>query len=311
MNHLAVIDRSKLIPKYDLFLCASGAEERAKFVASEKLEEAVHRKAIFYNREDTAIVRSNERYFRSAGYRPFPVGGASLRNEVISQIEKASQNEGSSFCIDISCMTREHLARWIFCLATAGLNFPLVVDFVYSHALFSEPPSEVGLAKMPTPVIPELAGYFDDPSYPSMLVVGLGYEPYLALGFLEMLDPTKVVAFVPAHHDPRYTAAIAAQNQTFFEYVKNEAVLNYDVFNPFETFHRLDSVLSGARGNHRLNLAPFGPKVFVLASMLAAIANYPSVFVWHLNSESLLASVGNRRPSGKISVLRVVASAAK
>jgi len=308
MNHLLVSERSKLLSGYSFFLAASGAEERASFVAREKLGNATHRSSIFYRREDTPIVRRNHKFFKSAGYRPFPSGGSSLREEINSHIEKASAQTGSSFCIDISCMTREALARWVFCLATANVKHPICVDFIYSHALFSAPPADVGLAKMPTPIIPEMAGYFEDPSFSSMLVIGLGYEPFLALSFLEMLDPAKVVAFVPTHHDARYTAAIDEQNRTFFDYVKSETVLHYDVFNPFETFHRLESVLSGARSKHRLNLAPFGPKIFVLASLLAAVTNYPSVFVWHLNSEIPMSPAGNRRPSGKTSILRVEVS---
>lgn len=134
------------------------------------------------------------------------------------------------------------------------------------------------------------------------------YEPHLALAFHELLDPAKVIAFVPAHHDPKYSAAIEKQNRTFFEYVKDEECLEYDVFDSFEIFQRVESVVSGFRQNFRVNLAPYGPKNFVLSSILAAAVHYPSVFVWHLNSESLTSPPRDRKSSGRVSWPRVLAT---
>ena len=307
MNHLAISKLTRLEPDYFSVIVASGAEERATH-AFHNYNPAAERFLSSYYGNETPISQSNKQYFRSRGFLDFPASGDDLKASIKALISEAAASESKRLCVDISCLTREGMARWIHSLSSVKLPTPVSVDFVYSHAEFIAPPSIAALAKSPLPAVPELAGYFDNPEAPSLLVIGLGYEPYLALGFLELLDPSHVIAFVPSGHDSRFTAAVTTQNRTFFEYVRNESLIHYDVFEPFAAFQSVESVISGNKKKFRINLAPCGPKLFALSCIAAAVAHYPNVFVWNLNADAKSVVPPNRRPSGQCSFLRVTAS---
>jgi hypothetical protein len=62
-----------------------------------------------------------------------------------------------------------HVVRSV-CSASSGVT----VDFVYSLAAFVPPPIEGLLSSHVGPVLPEFAGWWDEPDRPLAAVVGLG-----------------------------------------------------------------------------------------------------------------------------------------
>jgi hypothetical protein len=199
------------------------------------------------------------------------------------------------------------MANWISVLSDGAFEKPLVVDFLYSHAKYSRPPTSAGLAKRPTAITADWSGCFTDHDLPQLLIIGVGYEPNIALSFCEFLDPASIVAFRPSNHDPRYTSAIDKENELFFDYLdrRRERVANYDVFRPFDLYQTLGYMLLTSLDRYRINIAPYGLKLFALASFLAAAAFRSNVLVWHLNPEQRVTKTPNRIASGEISFLRV------
>ena len=287
----------------DILFCSSGSEARCTFIASKVL--ARKRSVAWVYSDDTSpMALSNQSWYLERQFSLFSSTIDNPRAVIRGLLEDAAHHDLTVY-VDISSLTRELMAIWVYEILSVRAFRELVVNFVYSHAKYSEPPPDVGLVEKPTAIIPEFAGCFPNPDAPTMMIMGLGYEPHLSLSFLEFLEPQRVVVFRPTHHDPRYTLAIDRVNKVFMRFVKNSPLIGYDVFSPFSLFQDIESVISGNIGSLRLHIAPYGLKLFVVSSLLAASLHYPRVMVWHLNGQRSPANFPNRIATGKMSGLSI------
>jgi hypothetical protein len=208
--------------------------------------------------------------------------------------------------IDVSSLTRAHIARFAYdaFALSRRTSKKVVVDFVYSPAEFSPPPNDFGPISFRGPVIPELCGWNPDPEVSSALIVGIGYEPDLALGLSEEIEPEDVFAFRPAGHDPRYTSAIDRQNHDFLQKLPSERKLEYDVFDPYALYVKLINVVVGFKQKRRTTIVPLGPKIFSLCSVLCGLECLPALAVWRVTAAEFGEPV-NRLANGRLDFLRV------
>jgi hypothetical protein len=82
-------------------------------------------------------------------------------------------------------------------------------------------------------------------------------------------------------------------------------VLNYSVDDAFMTLARIESLCSAVLRTRNLILLPFGPKIFVLISLLAARFHYPEIAVWRVSGSE---EIKDREPSDHVMGLRVTFS---
>ena len=293
---------------YHTVFVSAGYESRCTAIASNFAGAARNKVALIYEDDRHERTAANREALRILGYSEVMYSKDKLRHQIATIVlEAASSPEALErrILVDISSMTREIMAHWIYQAMSTKVPHDVVIDFGYSHAKFIPPNERVSLAKAPSAIIPEFAGCFEYPTAPIMLVIGIGYEPQLALSFLEYIEPAKVVVFEPSHHDREYTDAINRINRTFLKIVSNSPHLNYNVYKPYLLFQDLESVIRGGSAEYRVQVAPYGLKLFVISSLLASAVNFPNVLVWHLNSETSLVDVGDRVPSGRLSGLAV------
>jgi hypothetical protein len=304
------LDRDALLPEYDIALGAIGFEARARFAYSELTAQAKIRSAIRFSDRRIHDFAANDAFFADAGFASIEADPSAVRTYLATRLAALAQEEshgGISILVDISSLTRQHIA--IICYEVIAhrelCSSATTVDFVYSPAQYAPPPAEFGPIQVREPIIPELSGWSADADLPTALVFGIGYEPDIALGLEEEMEPGDVVVFRPAEHDPRYDAAIDEQNREFLSKMPPNKIVCYNVFDPFTLYAKLANVVSGLQRDCRTTLIPLGPKIFTLCSILCGFEWLPAVSVWRVSAAEF-AEPTNRVPLGTLEFLRVV-----
>lgn len=294
---------SEAKPAFGLFV-SIGSESRCVHFANQSTQ-AKECVAYIYETDPGPRFPQHRAIVKEMGFSELLSESADLRGYVRDILVRCSKEESTrKLIVDVSSMTRELMAIWTYALLDSPIEREVEVEFVYSHANYSPPPSKVPLAKSLSSITPEFAGMFADSTAPIMLILGLGYEPQLALSFVEYLEPAKLLVFEPAHHDKKYTVAIKEMNEVFFRVIRDAPVRRYNVFSPYTLFQDIESVIQGASIENRVHIAPYGMKLFAICSLVAAALHYPRIFVWNLKSIPLDDN-HDRIASGLISKLLV------
>lgn len=304
------LDGDALLPQYDIALGAIGFEARARFAHSELRANAKIRTAIRFSDRQIHEFAANDAFFADAGFVAIEADPASVRTHLAAHLSTLARDESHgeiSIIVDISSLTREHIA--IICYEAIAhrelCSTPTTIDFVYAPAQYTPPPTEFGPIQVREPIIPELSGWSADADLPTALVFGIGYEPDIALGLEEEMEPGDVVVFRPSEHDSRYDAAIDEQNREFLSKMPPNKIVYYNVFDPFTLYATLANVVSGLQRDCRTTLIPLGPKIFTLCSILCGFEWLPAVSVWRVSAAEFAEPL-NRLPLGTLEFLRVV-----
>ncbi len=280
MQKLRALDpaRFAVLDRYDVFLSALGFEERCIHAAKEYGSLADRKIAGGFEDRHVLAFRSNQDWLLANGFEVHP-SMASLSGSFSAVMEH--DDSISSAMIDVSSMTRPMIAEVLRELVRVRSG--VRVDFVYSPAQFTSP---VGMPPPQTssqPVSPRLAGWSMPPDLPLAAIIGVGYEYGRALGILEYLEPQSAWLFKPQGVDDSYDAAVDRVNTRLLDLVPLSQQIDYLVANPFNCFERLEALVYGLNGLARPLIAPFGPKLFSLVSMLVAELHFPSVTVWRVS----------------------------
>lgn len=216
-----------------------------------------------------------------------------------------TRDNENRFLIDISSMSRYRIAALVWALASCAREENLWVDFLYSFAKYNRPPRNTGPITNIGPILSDFAGWFEEPSSTCSAIIGLGYDLGKSVGTIEYIEPGEIWAMNPIGKDKRYEKSVLKANKLFLDVLEEYRIIDYEVFRPFETYSRLESLVSGAMGSSRPVIIPFGPKIFTLCSLLVAINKYPKISVWRVSSGKY-EPVANRVPSGTVVGLRVL-----
>jgi hypothetical protein len=133
----------------------------------------------------------------------------------------------------------------------------------------------------------------------------MGYEPERAAGAIDVLEPVRAIPFFPIGVDERFERDVEAANAQVLELPNVDSPHAYRIVEPFQCFATLESLISElVRAGHRPVVLPFGPKIFALASMLAAAVRSPVTPVWRV-SGGVLDEPTDRQPEDIVVTLRV------
>lgn len=293
---------------FDLTLGAIGYERRARYALTELKPRGTTRIALEFEDRQVYEFENNRRAFDRARFSILPA-----RTEVVGSIvgnwvgDNTSRGEALRAWIDISSLTRPLIATICYELWSHAQTEECLIQasFVYSQARFSRPPKDFGPIAHKGAVIPEFAGWSDDPTVPCSAIFGIGYEVGLALGALEDLEPAEAWAFRPTGHVRAYDRAIDENNADFLSDLHSDHVLAYDVNAPLQLVATLESLVYGFLETRRIVIIPFGLKTFALAACLVALHHFPRVNVWRVSGGTLTEPI-NRLPNGSVVQLDVV-----
>jgi hypothetical protein len=297
---------------YDLFLAAVGYEARARFVVESLHPRAFARLGLAFTHDKVLDFDLNRRALTEHGYEITEQDDENVAPWLLDRVLSLPPNRGTvRLGVDISSLTRKRIAIAFDVLrqSAALLGRSVSTDWYYSVARFSAPPRRFVPNAIAGPVLPAFAGWSIEPERPLVAVVGLGYEEDRALGAVEHVQASETWALRPLSHDPRYDAAVARANSRLLEAIRPRRVVAYPVERPIDCVGVLESLVYGIIRNENAVILPFGPKILMLCSLLVAHI-HPAVAVWRVSAGGAEEPV-NRRPSGRISCLRVEFSPTK
>ena len=199
--------------------------------------------------------------------------------------------------VDISLIKRSTIATIFAEIFRFCKKKTISLDVVYSLAKYTPPEQdEMPITDTVEPVHEMFSGWTSKPGLPVMSVVGLGYEQNKAMGAVEYLESSNCYLFIPESPEKDYRKQVEIKNDTLLSIVGKDQCLEYDVLNPIYTIFHLDSFLRSHKLSNKVVLLPFGPKIFYVASLLAAIVN-PEVSVWNASgNEKKYLEYQNREP---------------
>ncbi|BCN08122.1 hypothetical protein RPSD_00070 [Ralstonia solanacearum] len=200
--------------------------------------------------------------------------------------------------IDISCMSREVMARLFTWLLYMRPQVELNLYVCYSLAEYSVPPDAVSPNEYIAPVASQFAGW-PAASQPTSLVVGLGYEPHKAEGAAEFLDASEQWLFIPNSPIEQFRVEVEKNNEGLVERARrSNRLVEYRVDDPSATYGQLELLVSDLSRRSNPVLLPFGPKLFFAIGLLQC-HEHAQAGVWAVSGERTGAVV-DRRPSGCI-----------
>jgi hypothetical protein len=294
--------------KYDAFICALGYETRARAIAESKRIRAQKRIAFGFTENRILDYSKNREWFESAGFEIAEPADQEAEMAFRSRLQNIGDIYRSNFslCVDISSLSRLRIAFIVGVLTELSRFSRYRVDFVYSGAEFSVPSDDIGLNVSSGPVTDQFAGWSDDPDKPPAAIIGLGYERDKAVGAVEYIEPVEIWVFVPSDHEQEYSDAIREANRPLLEILGPGRLWPYAVYEPYNCFKSLESLVYGAVRTHRPVMLPFGPKLFMLCCLLVSLV-HTQVAVWRFSSGDYETPV-NRVPNGRIACLRALFS---
>jgi hypothetical protein len=287
---------------YDLFLCALGYEERARFVPQEAGIKAEQKVALGFPWQHQFSYERNAGFLTSRGFEIAELDDAKIAAWFSKQTEASRHGGKLRACIDISSLSRLRIAILIDILRNSHIP-EITVDFLYALAKFGGPPAPAPPNEHAGPVLPSFSGWSLEPERGPTAIVGLGYEQDKALGAVELMQASRIWTLEPVSGEIQYTPQVERANETLLSYVPVNNRLIYRVESPFTLFLALESLVYGALQQYNPVILPFGPKVFALASLLVA-SIYPEVAVWRV-SGGRLEQASDRGANGHIGGLSV------
>jgi hypothetical protein len=297
--------------QYDAFVAAVGYERRARFVAEELGIQAFAKIACAFPDRKVHHYTENYNWFTESGYVVEETTDDCFSEWFENLLRRIDGNSSSKhrICIDISSLNRTRLAIMVDRVRKLSCETTVMVDFLYSLAEFSPPPSQLSPNRHCGPVLRSFAGWTVEPEHPPVAILGLGYERDKALGAAEHIQAAKVWAFVPESPILRYTDAVRRSNRILLESIPSAYQLIFPVHRPADCFVLLESFMHRLTSSSSPVIFPLGPKIFSLCALLVACL-YPDIAVWRISSGPEGEAV-DRFPSGLVCGLRAEFPASK
>lgn len=273
--------------KFDLVIVSSGYEKRASFIA--KLISQNTNKGVafaFTDYKDHPIRKENDEIFKSLNYTILEVDGNNS-TEIRKKIENyLSNNNIINILIDYSSMTRIWYSSIINYFRDLEIDDRILrVYYTYSCADFYKPEekSEEKKDKFKLSHFDPIEDFFylSPSDVPSALITCLGAEPNKTYGLKEYFDAELLFLFY-------------SENNEFSEFIKekNRDLLEDTTSDTHKIPYFLDDILftktilydlcKALMKDHRVIIAPCGPKVFTLISLLVA-SELEEVDVWRIS----------------------------
>ncbi len=236
-----------------------------------------------------------------------PIHTGSLGDVVSEWLRKLKPDGVGVFrvAVDISSLSRMLMAAVVStCLSCSGELGRIDVTFIYAPAKHTSPSDRQGPITKFGAVLPEFAG-LSEASRGLAAVIGLGYEPDLALATQQGLDPATSWLLTPTGVDRAFDVDVADANSRVISLNDVDQVLVYNVLRPFDLFMKLESVVAGLARTHNVVLVPFGPKILALVSLLVALEHSPDVGVWRV-SAGRLGPIRDAKADGRLAAVQVI-----
>jgi hypothetical protein len=288
----------------DVVLCAVGYESRCVELARRLDLPNLRKFALaFKSHLDEKQRNDNNKIFSKLGYKLVPAGGEdyTVVHELLETICSESRQSTINLLVDYSCMTRVWYAYILYYFNTT-LNYNKTINIFFSYSFSKFSPALDNLKY--NLVVGPIYGFcnFSIPDKSTSLILGLGYEKIRSFGLSEYLDAETFIFYTkPEDGNSEYSFEVERQNKHLISSIKTENIYQYPISNLDTTINLIYTLCIDLIDEHRVVLAPCGPKPFSLASLIVG-SKLKEIDVWRVSSGSE-GNVYNREFNGNISIL--------
>ncbi|MBI3727302.1 MAG: hypothetical protein HY254_03095 [Burkholderiales bacterium] len=295
---------------YDLVIFAIGYERRASELLNRRTGTAKLSIAFGFDYGLEISFIENEQAFKEKNVQlKLNLNDSQFQIELRTQLKLLSDNWEKAtpitMLVDISCFNRTRLASIVAEISDLAERHTVIVDFFYAIARFKKPSNEFISNSIVDAIHPFFSGWSRVPANATSAIIGMGYEQGQALGAIEYIQANPVWAFSPISAESQYAPAVQKANLLLLEELPIEKIISYSVEKPLETFRNIEGLARGLLQDYNVVIVPFGPKMFVLISLLVAWRNR-SVAVWRVSPGTEIQPV-QRESSGHFSAIRIQA----
>jgi hypothetical protein len=286
---------------YDLAIVAVGYERRCRFVVEQSGVSATYKVGLDFGFLQVESYSENRSFFERYGCEILDARDSAAFDRVSAMIRQCGTRDDGQpirIFVDISSMSRDMMSNVALSIGVAMAERSIQVVAAYAPAKFSGK-YEAAPIRLASPVRRELAGWSPRPDKPLGVIMGLGCEPGLALGSLQVLEPLKAWLYSPRGFDSRFEQELKEANEHVSE-IFDVTEFDYDLSDPTITRGRIEALLNSVESSFRLVAVPFGPKLYawlILATVIFGARR--SIGVWSFSSREEVAVV-DREASGKI-----------
>lgn len=279
----------------DVFIASCGNDSRSIFL-SQQLTIPISNKTIFCSKINASKSQNSKilKEFKKLGFSPLSIDDNSLK-EIDIYLDTILQTRSKpelNIVIDYTSMP----GSWY----SAIINYFLKKDIdIYKVQLFFSysPPKYFKSSKAKTipanePVLNTTYAN-GNANKPTALVLGLGYEKRKVKNMYGDMKPRNLFAFYPdATNDRDSNITLRKNNADLLKNIRGDKIIRYPSTNVEKAYSILSSVCMDLRLNHKVVIAPFGPKPFSLNSHLLA-AQYPDIQVLNLTQNKRFEEEAN------------------
>ena len=284
---------------FDVAITAIGYEQRCRYVVEKHDITAKNAIGLEFGFLQEASYLANLTFFDSRNWQILMAQEPSSFEFLTKAIvDSVNEDHPCRVFVDISAMSREMMANIALALRDAQNRVPIALCIAYAPAEFglSYQPAPIRLA---APVKPQLAGWSSRPDRPLGVIMGLGCEPGLALGALQVLEPHKAWVHSPRGFDARFNDALAMANEHVTD-IFDVTEFDYEIGEPDLTRGRIEALLNSLEGSFRIICIPFGPKIYAWLVLTTVIFQARrEIGIWSFSSREHAEPV-DRPVSGRV-----------
>ena len=281
---------------FDVAIVAVGYERRCRWITDQLNLEARLFLGLEFGFLPEASYPENRAYFEKRSCKFIPGLEIGSPGKMAELIESAVGTNPTRIFVDISSMSREMIANVAIAIESVRSDVDISVGYAPSEFSSSHGPAPIRFA---SPVKPALSGWSSRPERPLGAIFGLGCEPGMALGALQVLEPNKTWVLQPKGIDPKFDAAMRKANEGIDD-IFDVTPLEYDITMSTIARARFAALLNAVDGDFRIIAVPFGPKIFAWLVLATVIFEHrSSIGIWTFSSKEHAAPV-DRNAAGAI-----------
>lgn len=268
---------------FDLVVTVSGKEHRCCYLLENYQINSKNKIALEYSRNHIDLLKSGRsQNFKKQGFQILEVNSGNGQPLIEQVSSLVSRKNKLNILIDYSCMTKSWYAGLINYLSSLeGFRGEVNVYFSYTPSIYSKP-KKAKPVKSCESLLPRSST--QKLEKPTVLIIGLGVQSGMAEYLIKKYRPDSTFVLYSDPAPKGYVETVFSNNRSIIDGLDIRTLLNYPLTDIEETSNILTNLCLDLRLKNNIIIAPVGPKVFTLVSLLLAI-RFPDIDVIRVSSD--------------------------
>lgn len=258
---------------FDILLGSSGYEKRSSYLYDNFELNGSTKICLGFKSNKRLSRKENDKIYENLKFKLIEVNDNSIDelslifNDIFRSIAKSSLR----VLVDYSSMSTYMYFSILKYLSDCNLFEEAVVYFSYTPASYIKP-KVLNTLKHNNPI--QKVTNIDFTDNKIALIVGLGYEKDKALGMYEYFQNHYDDMYLFYTNNKEYVSDIITNNQELISIIEKNNIIKYEIANTSYLVVTLNSLIDYLSSHeYRVVIAPTGPKVFTLISLIISFFN--------------------------------------